>query len=382
MFLALIGGLLKVVLTFAWPSLAGTWADWFSIPIGWMRSMLAWLDTFPGASVPMPAPPFYLVAACFVLIAMTCFLRVRVGSRVLLVIVTAMAYLSILVIPVREAVLAKVAQQDDLRITLLSVGAGQCAVVETPGGRTIAIDAGSTSLTDLWQKCLGPFLHVRGRSSIDTVIISHGDSDHTSAVADVVNVYNVREVIAGARFIDNASEDMGTTSLLAELDLMERPPRIVAPGEVLPLGRDTRIEFLWPTADGDTLADNDAGLVLKLTHAGRSVLFPADIQDAGMSGLLTAPEKITADVLIAPHHGSSEKSTEAFVAAVNPLAVISSNGRSMSNKQRRFETLIGGRPLFRTNECGAVTITISRDGKLRVEPFLVGTMQAVELPRK
>jgi competence protein ComEC len=380
-FVALIFGLAKVVLTFAWPSLAGAWADVAAIPIGWMRSMLAWLDAMPGASVPLPAPPWYLLAACYGLLLLSVFWRTRPGLRWMLIVLAIGSYATILAIPVRDAVLVRVAAKEELRVTLLSVGAGQCAVVEPPGGRTVVLDAGSTSLTDLWRKCLGPFLHARSQTVLDTVIVSHGDADHTSGVADVVGIYSAREVIVGSRFIPNATDDPGTTTLLAELDAMDRPPRIVAPGDVLPLGRDTRIQFLWPGKGVDGLADNDSGLVLKLNFAGRSILFPADIQDAGMTALLAMTDKIKADVLVAPHHGSSEKTTGAFVAAVDPAVVLSSNDRTLSNKQRRFETLIGSRPLYRTNVCGAVTVIISRDGTVRVEPFQTDKLKTLVLPR-
>jgi competence protein ComEC len=156
--------------------------------------------------------------------------------------------------------------------------------------------------------------------------------------------------------------------LLATLDELDRPPRLVAPGDVLPLGRDTRMEILWPPA-GLTLGDNDGGVVLKLTHAGRSILFPADIEDAAMAELLKQPGQLKADVLVAPHHGSSERQTAAFVAAVDPLAILSSNDRTLSNKQRVFESLIGHRPLYRTHQCGAITVTIDGDGSITIEPF-------------
>jgi competence protein ComEC len=370
-FASLIGGLLKVVLTFAWPSGAGWWADMAARPVGWMRWMLAKFAAFPGADVPLPAPPWYLLAACYALLLASVFLRGRPGLRWTLVFLAIGSYLTILAIPIREAVVARVESRDDLRVTLLSVGAGQCAVIEPPGGRTTLVDAGSTSLTDLWRKCLGPYLHFAGKTSLDTVLVSHGDVDHISGVGEVASVYGVREVLTGAYFAPNATGNPAAENLLSTLDAMDRPPRVVYPGETTPLGRDTRIDVLWPPKFGALrLASNDGGLVVKITHAGRSILFPADIQDDAMRALLKTPDAIKADVLIAPHHGSSERTTEAFVAAVDPVAILSSNDRTLTNKQRVFETLIGGRPLYRTNRCGAVTVVIRGDGTITVEPFL------------
>jgi competence protein ComEC len=113
------------------------------------------------------------------------------------------------------------------------------------------------------------------------------------------------------------------------------------------------------------------GLVLKLTFARRTILFPADIQQPALSALLhDSRDALHCDVLVAPHHGSSEAATALFVKAADPLYIVSSNDRTLSQKQRAFEKLIGERPRFRTSTCGAVTIEIDRNGGVIVTPFL------------
>jgi hypothetical protein len=70
------------------------------------------------------------------------------------------------------------------------------------------------------------------------------------------------------------------------------------------------------------------------------------------------------------HHGSAESLTTLFIDAVDPLWIVSSNDRTLTNKQRNFEHLTGGRKLLRTNDCGAITMTIDAAGNLTVEPFV------------
>ena len=62
--------------------------------------------------------------------------------------------------------------------------------------------------------------------------------------------------------------------------------------------------------------------------------------------------------------------TQTFVRAVNPAYVLSSNDRSLTGKQRRFEELIGNAVLYRTNRSGAITVRIAEDGTMRVETFI------------
>ncbi len=136
------------------------------------------------------------------------------------------------------------------------------------------------------------------------------------------------------------------------------------------LGKSVSIDVLWPPPKGSFGLTNNDDLVLKLNYARRTILFPADIQQTAQAALLKSPAQLHCDAMLAPHHGSGETTTPAFVAAADPLYIVSSNDRTLTQKQFRFEKQIGDRPLFRTNRCGATTITIDRTGGLTVTPYL------------
>jgi competence protein ComEC len=110
--------------------------------------------------------------------------------------------------------------------------------------------------------------------------------------------------------------------------------------------------------------------VLRLTYAGRTILFPADIQDPAFDGLLKHPEQLKSDILVAAHHGSSEALTPAFLRAVSPRFIVSSNAWTLTNKQKRFNLMAGDIPLYRTSKYGAITITLSKDGEISLSTFL------------
>ena len=152
-------------------------------------------------------------------------------------------------------------------------------------------------------------------------------------------------------------------SLLDSLDHQGRPPHLITRGDRVDLGNGAAIEVLWPPTNS-TLSSNNTGLVLRLTYKGRSILFPADIQEPPERELLRDPQSLKSDVLIAPHHGSSEDSTAAFVAAASPALILSSNSARLTTRQRHFEQLVGHIPLYRTPACGAITVTIDRDGSV------------------
>ena len=371
-FVALICGMLKVLLTALWPALAETWAELAAAPVEWMRGMVDWLATWPGGAVPVPPPPLWLIVVFYLLLVPALMKSLAPSTRWLIWIGRVTVLLLILWLPFQREVERSLTSGGEVKVTLLAVGAGQCAVVQPPSGRTVLIDAGSMSLADLMGKCLGPYLRHSRCTEIDTVMISHANLDHFSGVAELAQAYGVREVLTGPHFKRHSAGNPQAEEMLAALDRMERPPRRLSPGDHTPLGAETEIEVLWPPPDqryGYHHSANDVSLVLKLTHAGRSILFPGDIQDPAMKELLKRPGRLKADVLVAPHHGSGEEYTERFVKAVDPKWIISSNDRTLTNKQRAFETMIGARPLYRTNLCGSVTVTLSREGEVRVEPF-------------
>jgi competence protein ComEC len=207
------------------------------------------------------------------------------------------------------------------------------------------------------------------------MLITHTDYDHLNAATAMVSMYDIRQVLISGRFRRHALDTPAASALLQTLDALDTPPRIVKPGERIALARDIDLEILWPPATGppETLSSNDSGVVARLWYAGRSILITGDIEDVAQRALLTNPQSLKADVLIAPHHGSSENSTAAFVAAVDPSIIISSNDRSLTGKQKLFSWIAEAREnckLYRTHEVGAITVVVASNGTVRVEPFV------------
>jgi len=309
-----------------------------------------------------------MIGVFYVTLLLAAYYWPRPGMRLLTKLAHIAAIGMLLFLPYRSTI-TQTAPANALRVTILSIGAGQCAVVEPPSGRIAIIDAGSLSLADPVRRAIAPFLRSRGITQIDTIAVSHANSDHFSAVAELVQAYGARQVLVGPKFAEVATNNPMLGDLLADLRRSQRPATTILPGQKIPLGSDTTLEALWPPEEGD-FEPNDRSLVVRLTHAGTSILFTGDIQDAAMKGLLQTPDKLRAELLIAPHHGSAESTTADFLRAVNPGVIVSSNDRTLSNKQFQFELLTGQTPLLRTHTSGAVTITIDEKGRYSVEPFL------------
>lgn len=359
--LALIGGLLKVIMTLLLPGFSWLWATLAAWPIATMRHTLAALARLPGSDVILPPPPLWLVAVfyallCLPLIAKRPILRLGGPAAALLLAVA----MPLLTMPKPDPA---------VRLTSFSVGAGSCTLIQLPGGQNHLIDCGSDTISDLYRQCLKPAMRHLNVRRIEAIYLTHANRDHFSAAAQVVEAYDVQRVYVSPAFLARAAQEISAQSLLKLLDRLHRPPLILHRPQRLELEPGITLEALWPDKDRD-LDDNNGSLVLRLNCRGQSILFPGDIQQLAERELSADPKAIHADVLLAPHHGSAEPTTADFVRAVDPHLILSSNDRTLTRKQRTFEQIIASRPLYRTHRHGALTIQIDPAGKLQLLPFI------------
>jgi competence protein ComEC len=365
-FASIVAGLLKIVLTLALPWLAGIWAIGASGPIRLLRVSAEFLAKIPGSDFPLRAPSPWIVALYFaaltLAIAPIAWPRVKratLGASIILLVTLATFPFMLGASP--GAV---------LKITVLCVGNGRCIVIEAPSADPVMIDAGSARVSQLQYSVIAPFLRSEGISNIGWLFLGDGDYDDINACAEVAGEFSPRRIFISPHLRNRAQESYVTNHLMQELDAMGLSPQAIAQGQMLAVDRgDTELEVLWPPANC-AMGMHDCGLVLKLTYAGKTIVFPANIDVAAEKELLKHPQNLKADVLIAPHHGTTNAATAEFIAAVNPSVVISSNAMRMTEKQKELESIVEPRKLYRTDSSGAITVTIDRAGKITVTPFL------------
>jgi competence protein ComEC len=364
--LSLMLGLLKILFTLVMPFFAAAFATVAAAPVALMRHVVDGLASLPGSELPI-LMPVALAMLLYALLFLPLFVRVT-RLRWCVRCSPAAAVLALFVLPLLAAWAPREPDAHDLRVTLLSVGAGQCAAVHLPSGNVVLIDAGSSTIADLHGRVIDRYLRHLGRRGVESLFISHANYDHYSAAPSLLKGSSVREIFLTPQFLDHARESTPARSLLESARARQAAVRQLSAGYSIQLDGETALEVLWPPPDV-TLKPNDASLVLRLTCRGRSVLFTGDIQEKAQRVLLSNADTLRADVLVAPHHGSTEATTEAFLDAVNASYVLSSNDHTLSQKQRRLEPLCGSRALLRTHVHGAITVSIDPSGRLDVTTF-------------
>ena len=232
---------------------------------------------------------------------------------------------------------------------LLSVGAGQCAVLRTPSGKTYLIDAGAQGGLDVYTRVLDPFLRSRRFPPPEAAFISHANSDHYSAFPALMTHHRLAAVYVNDYFGrpgTRAGVPEAEAEILKELTVgSDRLVRLTpGGGGKIALDGRTSVEVLWPPAGradlGGKYAINDTSLVLRITCDGRSVLLPGDLTAVGQGEL--AGRDVRADVLVMPHHGAWSKNLGAFMAAVGAEVIVTSTDcdpadrRGASGERRAF----------------------------------------------
>lgn len=358
---ALVGGFLKILLSAALPFAAVGFAWIAALPIATMRWMVAKLALLPGSSVPLPRPPIWSIGIFYACLLLPLLPWPAGRRRWLIRLTPALGALLLLL-----SILLHTDPPDITRLTVLSVGAGQCAVLETADGRVALFDAGSIS-DDIARRVVLPYLKSRGIARIDWIILSHANTDHFNAVQEIAARTRPQAVYVTPQFISQARFHADAAELLSALRSTGVEIIEVTGGQSLKLGSHAHLEFLWPPRSASASL-NDSSLVARLECAGRSILFTGDLQDAGLRGL-PRTELLRCDVLLAPHHGSFESSTPAFLKNTSPRLVIASDDSTQTGKQARFDRAAGQTPLLRSHSHGMVQLHLHPDGRASAATF-------------
>ncbi|CAH2926176.1 MAG: DNA internalization-related competence protein ComEC/Rec2 [uncultured Paraburkholderia sp.] len=252
------------------------------------------------------------------------------------------------------------------RLTARDIGQGTSVLIET-AHHALLFDAGpGPESTHAGERVVVPFLRAQGVNVLDTLIVSHADSDHSGGVPAVLEAIEVRQMVAA----------------LAPANALWAKARQHG-ADTLPCAAGQRwqwdgVEFamLWPDAGPLQGKPNAHCCVLRVSTLPRAMVGPtngptngardgpsngptngptrgrgAAASEAGsaanrardpqvegepLAALLTAdieapterillsrdPAMLRAQVLVVPHHGSKTSSTEPFLDSIDPLVAL------------------------------------------------------------
>jgi len=359
-FVVLSLGLTAFCLSGLWPIASDFLID---ISLGLIRAvidMASYLNQIPFAWQTVPNISFGAIFSFYLTMALIYF-YIRYSSSKkrdgLLLVITILSFFCI-------SFLYRIVENKEssnMEITVLDIGQGNSTVVQTPDNNTILIDGGGfsdMSRFDTGRFIVAPFLWQHNIRSIDTVVLTHPESDHMNGLIYVLKTFTVKNLIK--------NQDVKHSKKYAQLmaACKNKATKIINPSSLNRVFRigNTKLTFFVSQYPESGYNLNNNSLVFKLNYQNFSMLFPGDIlkqRETHLAGTFGAA--LQSDFLLAPHHGSNTSSSKVFLDQVQAKSVIISCG--FNNRYGFPHTAV----LERYKKMGTQVWRTDSDGAARIE---------------
>lgn len=246
-----------------------------------------------------------------------------------------------------------------LGLHFLDVGQGDAAVIRTPAGRWIVIDAGPADARhDAGARVVVPFLERRGARQLAMMIVSHPHRDHVGGAAAVAGRFPVGLAL-------DPGEPFEEASYLAWLDTLSSKDIAWLRAEAGTTWSLDGVEFevLHPSADWPErgLDLNEDSAVLLVRYGEFTALFSGDAGEASEARWSAGLAPV--DLLKVGHHGSRGSTGTTLLSRIRPTVAVVSLGRNNYGHPApatlaRLDQ--AGTRLWRTDVAG--TVSVETDG--------------------
>jgi competence protein ComEC len=350
---ALLLGLAAGALGLVSPTLARGVAALARLPLGYLEAVADRMSTAPVPWITSGGGPVVLVLGLLGVGALAAWLRSgrRLGRR------GVVALCLVLPLFVWSSALGS-GPPSGLRVRFFDVGQGDAALVTSPGGATILVDAGPDPTQVATE------LAALGVERLDLAVATHPHADHITGFPEVFARIPVGLVLEPG--CDEPSPSYAAfLRALADEHLPVRHPRA---GEVLRVG-DLRVEVLAPRAcaQGTDSDPNNDSIVLRISLGEDVVLLAGDAEEPSQQEMLEAGAPLAADVLKVPHHGGDTSLPEFFRQVGARVAVVSvgqPNDYGHPVPSVLAELRAAGSTVLRTDRLGDIVVTFSPQGLL------------------
>lgn len=275
------------------------------------------------------------------------------------------------------------------RFSFLSVGQGDCAVMEIKGRKVYLVDGGSSDITSVGEMRILPYLKSKGIMQIDAWFISHGDQDHVSAVLELLE--NM-EPISGnhtnnsigrfatyhgnltiRRLVIAAGQE--NEALIVRIMALAKEKNVeiitVQAGDRIRTREGLELVVFSPETNRDYADKNSSSMVFLASYREFDVLYTGDATTEAEADFVERLHKEleehekTIEVIKIGHHGSVTSSSELLLSAVGATEAVISCGRQNRYGHPHREVVErltdAGFRIRRTDEEGYVSFLVCND---------------------
>ena len=234
------------------------------------------------------------------------------------------------------------------QMTVLDVGQGQCIVVQS-GNLTAVVDCGGSDGLEVGEQAARTLLS-KSRWSVDALILTHYDSDHTNGVLQLMERMKIHGL-----FLPQIE-----TEAACKQEIVAAAWRYGIP--IYEVEADTALRFSEGSVGLYTprksSSEND-GLSVLLSVEECDILITGDLTIGAEEALLDSVALPDLEILVAGHHGAKNATGVRLLQELKPETVLISVGKN-SYGHPAPETLeriaAVGAAVYRTDYNGSITV--------------------------
>ena len=188
---------------------------------------------------------------------------------------------SLTAMPARGMTVCRAKAIKKAAFAFLDVGQGNAELIKV-GSNSVLIDTGRAGEYDTLKKQLDK-LNV---SAVNTLIVSHPDSDHMESADRIISEYKVKRII-----MPQIKSDTRCYQRMMDA-VKKRKVKVINPetGQQIELAAGCRAKVL--SVDASDNDKNEASIVMRVTYGDRSFLYMGDATARVESGILESGENI------------------------------------------------------------------------------------------
>lgn len=248
------------------------------------------------------------------------------------------------------------ARRSAMEVTALDVGQGQCCIV-TSGRSVYVVDCGG-SIFGNEGDIAADYIHSRGFSHIDALILTHFHDDHAGGAAELL-----RRIPTEKLYIPSIAEDAAAQDIIDEAGFLGT--EVICIEDICCINGNPGPNLtLYPPVG--VSGENELGLSALFSLDEYDALFVGDMGGTTEQVFIELFDLPPIELLIVGHHGSKYSTSEDFLDALMPqTALISVGENSYGHPAPELLSRLDERSIktYRTDLNGNITVRLGKRGR-------------------